>query len=208
MRSWHSLKFNSIKTRVEAIRMSAAPLAALLGVLFFLIPEAFGQSDRNSRILIWGEPTQYVNTRGEVCEMRGQREICRPPRNADEINSIKKAREKFEQEQRAATVRRCEFSLIWSWQSEMERHRKAANSQRGTIRFSEEELRWANHDLQNQRVLPSETVRGALASRDIYSGLMRDAVAKLDLHNRCARYAEAKALGKTDAEAFVYLEQR
>ena len=140
--------------------------------------------------------------------MRGRQDFCRPPRSADEVSSIRKAKETFEQEQRAATVRRCEFSVIRSWRSEMERHHKGANSQRGTIRFSEEELRWANHDLQSQRILPSETVRGALASRDIYSGLMRDAVAKLDLHNRCARYAEAKALGKTDAEAFVYLEQR
>ena len=190
------------------IRFSVASIAPLLGVIFFFIPAASGQSDRNPRILILGEPTQYINHRGEVCEMRGQQDFCRPPRNADEVNSIRKAREKFDQEQRAGVVRRCEFSMIRSWQSEVERHQKAANSQRGTIRFSEEELRWANHDLRNQRVLPSETVRGALATRDIYSGLMRDAVAKLDLHNRCARYAEAKVLGKTDAEAFAYLEQR
>jgi hypothetical protein len=153
------------------------------------------------------EPSRYINERNEVCQRSASGPICRAPRDSNEVENLRRQWRAYEKQERTEAVSRCEFSLIWSWKSEAERHWRAVNSRQNTIQYAQEELRWAGHDIQNRRFLPSDTVREAISNRQSFSQMLSEAVAKRDMHASCARYAEAKASGKNDDEAYAAMQR-
>lgn len=127
---------------------------------------------------------------GKICyNSAGRRGVrhCRDPESPDELRAAQ--RKTYADSLYSSTLGACEFSTFRGWPAEVDRLTKKLSSEISWARQTQQDLYWAQQDIDKERFLSSEVVRNAYQARtDAQQQLLasKATIATLQWCVRCA----------------------